>query len=179
MVVAGTYHVTKKAHAKVLLHAAKYSTEPVFGVLLGSLGKDGRMLVQDAVPLFHSHFLLTPAFQTGMDQVEMYAKQIGLVIAGAYAANELNMNTGVEPAVAKASSQIDNHLGGGSLLLVSYIYSSGTWKELPASQLTKDDGLLGHATDLIKSRAYETLYDLDNHLEDISLNWLKNDALPI
>ncbi|KAL2913871.1 hypothetical protein HK105_206605 [Polyrhizophydium stewartii] len=199
---APTFEVSTAAYAKLVLHAAKYPTEPIYGVLLAEAGASatagGKQRIVDAVPLFHSHWILTPSLQLGMEQascraIEIYAKQAGLKIAGAYAANELETNRGVEPAVGAAAAQIDTHTGGHALLLVfdpiqfkkgrfaavPYGHQSGAWRELAKAQVEHDDGAIQTAAKLVKDQAFASLFDLDNHLDDISLDWIRNPDVKI
>ncbi len=49
-------HINPKAYLKSILHAAKYPTATVIGLVLGELTKkDETLYVQDALPLFHTH----------------------------------------------------------------------------------------------------------------------------
>ncbi|EGF79064.1 hypothetical protein BATDEDRAFT_90046 [Batrachochytrium dendrobatidis JAM81] len=197
MVSVSSYHISNKAYAKILLHSAKYSMDPVYGVLLGSLNtdgsSDGSVVVSDVVPMFHSHWILSPSMQFGMEQIEIYAKQTGLAIVGSYSGNELASTLSVQPAVAKAASDIDAHFQGGALLLmldvacikkqtfavIPLTLQNTTWKPLNNTPATHDDDCHSYAMGLIKRSLYNQIYDLDNHLEDISLNWLTNNALKI
>eukprot|EP00842_Homolaphlyctis_polyrhiza_P004866 jgi/Hompol1/5380/HPOL_004361-RA len=187
--MAATFKLSDKAYCKLLLHAAKYSGDAVYGVLLGSKTGDA-VSVTDTVPLTHTVFVLTPALQVGMEQIEAYAKRSGTQIVGSYSANAAVVDKSVSPAVANAAAQIDSHLGGGALHLlldaerknlavVPFIYKSENWTELPSSQLIADSGAHKKAKALINESAFEHLYDLDNHLEDVSLNWLVNDGIKV
>lgn len=58
--------ITHKAYLKPLLHAAKYPTTAVNGVLLA---EQGSAKVVDAVPFFHFWNSLTPMLEVAMTQV--------------------------------------------------------------------------------------------------------------
>ncbi|KAJ1334491.1 hypothetical protein BSLG_007646 [Batrachochytrium salamandrivorans] len=193
MSLPASLHISNKAYSKILLHSAKYSMDPVYGVLLGTRDKEGSsataVVVTDAVPMFHSHWIMSPPLQFGMEQIEIYAKQTGLSIVGSYYGNELNSESAVLPSVDGAASQIDTHLDGGSLdvsrikkqtfSLVPLARQAGAWKQLKGTPVTNNEDCHSNAMGLVKSNLYEKLYDLENHLEDISLDWLSNNALSI
>lgn len=52
----------------VLLHAAKYPSCTVCGVLLGQTGSAGKVTVEAAIPLFHLSMLLSPCVETALNQ---------------------------------------------------------------------------------------------------------------
>ena len=54
---------------KILLHAAKYPTMAINGLLLGTVGGDGALHTTDAVPLFHGQLHLAMALETALLQV--------------------------------------------------------------------------------------------------------------
>ncbi|KAJ3331010.1 hypothetical protein HDU76_004314 [Blyttiomyces sp. JEL0837] len=145
------FHIASEAYQKLVLHAAKYSVTSVTGLLVGT--KTGT--------------------KVEITEVEIYTHQNGLKIVGIYVANELVNDMTIPPHIAKVGQKIDETLGGDSAVVVvdnaklngsdlalqPYHYSAGSWK------------LLG------SSRTYEQLYDFDNHLDNVQLNWLKNPAV--
>jgi ER membrane protein complex subunit 8/9 len=108
------YVLSTKSYAKIILHGAKYPTEAVAGILLGS--KKDRKIV-DSVPLVHSLLLPTPLVQIAIEQVELYSKSQGLDILGLYFGNEANVNILVHPATELIGNQIEERLGGGSVMI--------------------------------------------------------------
>lgn len=69
---AGSFVLSEEACLTVLLHAAKYPSCTVCGVLLGESG-GGRMTVAAALPLFHLSMLLAPCVDTALTQVRAIA----------------------------------------------------------------------------------------------------------
>ena len=59
------------APAKILLHANKHQFNSVSGCLIG-MKHEGRLLVTDAIPLFHEHLYLTPFFELAIEQVRFH-----------------------------------------------------------------------------------------------------------
>ena len=60
----------QKAYIKLLLHALKYQSVAVNGVLLGTAGTAGVSVV-DAVPLFHQQLALAPMLEIAMGQARI------------------------------------------------------------------------------------------------------------
>ena len=74
------YIVQQGAALKILLHAAKFPSAAVNGVLLGTVSapqgdsaadapSSGAVTVVDAIPLFHSFLALAPMLETALVQV--------------------------------------------------------------------------------------------------------------
>ncbi|KAI8372315.1 hypothetical protein EDC96DRAFT_431402, partial [Choanephora cucurbitarum] len=72
------------AYTVPLMHAAKYPSSDVCGVLLGSTRHDGQLEIKTAVPFFHHWTTLTPMLEVGLRQTELYAKENGLSMVGWY-----------------------------------------------------------------------------------------------
>lgn len=65
------YSITEEAILTILLHAAKYPSRTICGVLLGpDPGKQSKAVsISKAVPLFHLSLLLAPCVETALAQV--------------------------------------------------------------------------------------------------------------
>ncbi|WIA11820.1 hypothetical protein OEZ85_011910 [Tetradesmus obliquus] len=83
VVKASTYDLTEEAYLTILLHAAKYPSCTVCGVLLGKVSSKA-CTATAAVPLFHLSMLLAPCVETALAQVEAYAQQQSLQLLGYY-----------------------------------------------------------------------------------------------
>ena len=80
-----------RAYAKILSHVVQYPYTAVNGVLLArdDEEEDTELLdVVDAVPLFHYNLSLTPMLTVALTQIEEYATNRSMKIAGYYHANE-------------------------------------------------------------------------------------------
>lgn len=72
-----SFEVNALASAKILLHAAKYPTVGVNGVLLGrktakgESSSDASVSVLDVVPLFHTNLNLAPMLDIALEQVRL------------------------------------------------------------------------------------------------------------
>lgn len=60
--------VDQLALLKILAHAAKFPSNSVNGVLLGSCAEGGIVEIHDAVPLCHTTLSLAPALEIGLAQ---------------------------------------------------------------------------------------------------------------
>ena len=70
--------IMTRAYAKVILHAAKYPNATVNGVLLAKLPSKGqktgsKLVLIDAIPLFHQTEGLSPMLEVGLTQIESRA----------------------------------------------------------------------------------------------------------
>jgi len=84
-----TYTISRLTYLKVLLHAAKYPTCTVNGVLLTASSPGAAdVVVSDAVPLLHHWTSLSPMMEIGLDLVGGYAEDAGLRMIGYYEASE-------------------------------------------------------------------------------------------
>jgi hypothetical protein len=69
-----SYDVTAIATSKILIHAAKFPSVAVNGILLGRKTAKGEsdagpVSILDAVPLFHTNLNLTPMLDVALEQV--------------------------------------------------------------------------------------------------------------
>ncbi|KZO97385.1 UPF0172-domain-containing protein [Calocera viscosa TUFC12733] len=102
-----TYTVSRLAYVKVLLHAAKYPTCAVNGVLLTSSPPGVTdVVVSDAVPLLHHWTSLSPMMEIGLDLAGGYAEDAGLRIIGYYEASERADDTSLGPVGDRVVSKI-------------------------------------------------------------------------
>ncbi|KAJ3126672.1 ER membrane protein complex subunit 8 [Nowakowskiella sp. JEL0407] len=178
------HSVSHKAHLKMLLHCAKYSTLSVCGLLLGkSVGEN--VVVDDVVPLFHNYLNLAPMLEVALQQTDIYAKLSGQKIIGVYAANESTTETAPSASIVKIAQRIESTNSTSLLVMVDnenilsaspfkpFTVQSGTLKPIPKEKLVSKD-LSTNFLELIKSQTYSKLVDFDNHLDNVSLNWLEN-----
>lgn len=67
-----SYILEPLAYLKVVLHSAKYPTETVTGLLIGSQSSDGVVSIKDAIPLLHHWTDLSPMMEAGLQLVSSY-----------------------------------------------------------------------------------------------------------
>ncbi|KXJ24279.1 ER membrane protein complex subunit 8 [Exaiptasia diaphana] len=186
------YHISAKAYTKMLLHAAKYPHKAVNGVLLGEESiQDSEVYAQDAIPLFHQCLGLAPMLEVALNQVDSYCKASGLQIVGYFQANEHIDNNSPDGIAYKIGEKITDHCANGCLLMIDntklsvscddvaikcYIVQDNKWKLIDKDlSVAGGDDTLNLTSDLIEGKAYQSLVDFDNHLDDMSLDWLNHD----
>jgi hypothetical protein len=108
------YVLSTKAYQNMILHAAKYPSLAVGGLLIGS--KSERKVLE-AIPIVHSQFLPTPLVQVAIEQVEIYSKRKGMQIIGVYFANEANVDVLIPSSIEAICNEIDTSIGGGSIII--------------------------------------------------------------
>jgi hypothetical protein len=171
------------AFVKPLLHAAKYPTSTVTGVLLAT--QDTCDLV-DAIPLFHQFNHLSCMLDVALDQIALYCKHHKLRIAGMYQANA-SLDTHPHPTTTK----IMHSLGDSAVLLMVDVKRYNDAPNMPFQPyIIKDRQLkksgqdvsfvLGHTAlpslvrTAIDQDAYLNVVDFDAHLDDVRGDWLVN-----
>ncbi|EDV21683.1 ER membrane protein complex subunit 8 [Trichoplax sp. H2] len=181
--------VKSRSYAKILLHAAKYPHCKVDGLLIGKLTNNGRdALATDAIPLFHTSHGLTPMLEIALSQAEAYAESQKLSIVGYYQANEQLSESHTPDAFAiKIADRILSCCKYCSLMmvdnckvslscqedaLVCYNNIEGKWKKDSQYSLEHPNETLPALAKLMTGKAYKNLKDFDNHLDDISVDWL-------
>ncbi len=69
--MAYSYSMSLKAYSKIVLHCCRYRHLAVNGVVIGSISKETQtVLIQDAIPLFHSGIGLAPMLEISLTQVQ-------------------------------------------------------------------------------------------------------------
>ncbi|KAJ2374854.1 hypothetical protein IW150_002873 [Coemansia sp. RSA 2607] len=193
------YTLSSQAYAKAVLHAAKYPWAMVHGLFLGE--KNGsKFRLTDAIPLAHNWTQLTPMFDVALQQVKQYASSKNLVVAGYYVAYENPNTTQLSAAgalFAKTILAINPEAAAfvvdakrfmeredGRPALVPFVYANEQWKEQPAAFrdakgqfVLENNQVLTTARILVEERAEIGIFDFDDHLDDVSLDWLQNNVL--
>ncbi|CAB4443664.1 unnamed protein product [Rhizophagus irregularis] len=192
------YIINKEAYLKIILHACKYPSSTVNGVLLAQeeVGNDdsNKIIIADAVPLFHHWNTLTPMLEVGLQQIEIYAERNKLNIIGYYHANERVDDNKLPPFGQKIASKIleNFNINAISLLvqnsklspenpeiaIMPYIFKENQWrpdtKAFSSNFALDNNDLPKLVSSSICKKHFEYLYDFDEHLENIELDWLNN-----
>ncbi|KAL2650178.1 hypothetical protein R1flu_018306 [Riccia fluitans] len=198
------YELSQRAYIKIVLHALKHQYSAVNGVLIGKVSgagsgnEDGnsKLEILDAVPLFHEQLGLLPMLELALTQVDEYlaGDKEGLVIAGYYHANERVDDYELSPLARKIGDHIARFCPqAGVLLLDNRLLGSigkGASKK-PVVQLYTKDAVRGWRvsgdillkepaansilTDYISEKREQQVVDFDDHLQDISKDWLNPD----
>ncbi|KAF5304099.1 hypothetical protein FQA39_LY01884 [Lamprigera yunnana] len=179
-----------RAYCKIILHAAKYPYCSINGVLLAKLPspKNKELEFVDAVPLFHNALNLTPMAEVALTQIDQVASSQGLVVAGYYMAHENLRENSIEKANHRISDKIAENFSGACLVVVDNQkltgqldnialkvaqFHEGKYKLVDFNRVILDPNhTLDVCTSLLEQRSYKSLVDFDNHLDDISLDWI-------
>ncbi|KAI8997226.1 hypothetical protein BDB01DRAFT_845902 [Pilobolus umbonatus] len=181
------------AYAIPLLHAAKYPASEVCGVLLGNRTTEG-IEIKTAVPYFHHWTTFTPMLEVALKQTEIYAKKEGWRIIGWYNGNQQIQDSTLRESVIKVADIIRRNTGQSIVFMIDnkgfsqvkqnkpaiipYHFKDNQWRVVKdgfsgAIALTSKD-VYSKVNDLLSSSAYHRIHDFDEHLEDITSDWLES-----
>ncbi|WOG98482.1 hypothetical protein DCAR_0417825 [Daucus carota subsp. sativus] len=194
------YEIGQNAYIKLILHSLKHSSSAVNGVLLGRVSGDANSVVEisDSVPLFHSQIGLLPPLEIALLMIEEYYSRQGLSIVGYFHANERFDDFELGGVAKNIGDHIYKYFPQAALLLldnkklgalskgkdrspVMQLYTrdaSRTWKFIGSdgsSQLAlKEPSANVVLQDYISTGKAENITDFDDHLDDISKDWLNS-----
>ncbi|CAI9088185.1 OLC1v1022444C1 [Oldenlandia corymbosa var. corymbosa] len=167
------YEIHQNAYIKLVLHALKHQTSAVNGVLLGRLsaGNDDTVEIVESVPLFHSQIGLLPPLEIALIMIEEYYSDKGLSIVGYFHANERFDDFELGTVAKNIGDQISKYFPVAALLLLDNkkleALSKGKDRS-PVMQLYTKDA----SRNYIASEKWKDITDFDDHLDDISKDWL-------
>ncbi|KAG5728405.1 Neighbor of COX4 [Termitomyces sp. T112] len=195
-----SYTLSATTYFKIFFHAAKHPHKQINGVLLGKKSA-GDVIIEDAVPLLHHWTSLSPMMEIGLDLVTQYADSVGLKLVGYYQASDRLDDTSLVPVGEKIAGKIKqgfndavafvidgDKLGTHEAALIPYtsLSTSSSWRPFSGSpapfsqnssfKLALDD-LPRRAVALVRDEhRHHKFGDFDDHLEDVSIDWLRNRA---
>ncbi|KAI4321728.1 hypothetical protein MLD38_035076 [Melastoma candidum] len=194
------YEISQAAYIKLVLHAIKHSTSAVNGVLLGRPSSSDASLteISDAVPLFHSHLGLLPNLEISLILIEEYYGGKGLSVVGYFHANERYNDSELGGVARNIGDHIYRYFPNAPILLldnkkvealekgkdlspVMQLYTrdaSKNWKLSPdggSRLILKEPSANVVLMDYISSEKWRDIVDFDEHLDDISRDWLNPD----
>lgn len=201
------YEVAQAAYVKLALHALKHPAAAVNGLLVGTLADPAAspavVSVADAVPLSHQphHLPLLPTLELALTLVEDHFQAQGLAVVGYYHANARRDDADL-PAVAKRvgdhifryfpraavllldNVKLEEVVKGNSRDAVVQLYtrdSSKSWRQAGSdgsSQLKlKEPSTNVVLADHVTTKKWQQVVDFDDHLDDISKDWLNASLL--
>jgi len=193
-----SYTISPETYYKVYFHAAKHPHLPVNGIFLG-VQTQNTVAIQDAVPLLHHWTSLSPMMEIGLDLATQHADSAGMKVVGYYQACERLDDTSLAPVGERVAGRIkgtfenavafviDNRkLGTSECALVPYIASPSTsnWRQAPSDppaftpgskfQLESKESPSEAAKYVQEQHLHEVFGDFDDHLEDVTIDWLRN-----
>ncbi|KAH7420668.1 hypothetical protein KP509_13G016300 [Ceratopteris richardii] len=198
--MVGKYEIGAKAYLKAVLHAAKYKTCAVNGLLIGRVKGDGldnfSLQILECVPLFHNHLALLPMLEVALLQVEEHFSTVdgGLQIVGYYHANERFDDFELNAVARKIGDHIIRYCPQAVILMLDHkqlaaLPKSGSRKPVmqlymrDVSRVWKQGGTTAELVfqDTTTNNLLEAymadgrqrlVVDFDEHLDDISKDWM-------
>ncbi|KAK1677627.1 hypothetical protein QYE76_038475 [Lolium multiflorum] len=201
------YELAQAAYVKLALHALKHPAAAVNGLLVGRVADPAAspavVSVADAVPLSHQphHLPLLPTLELALTLVEDHFAAQGLAVVGYYHANARRDDADL-PAVAKRvgdhifryfpraavllldNEKLEKVVKGNSRDAVVQLYtrdSSKSWRQAGSdgsSQLSlKEPSTNVVLADHVTTKKWQQVVDFDDHLDDISKDWLNPSLL--
>ncbi|KAF9064339.1 hypothetical protein BDP27DRAFT_1472164 [Rhodocollybia butyracea] len=185
------YTVGPVTYFKIFFHAARHPHLQVNGVLLGK-STSGTVEIVDAVPLLHHWTSLSPMMEIGLDLAGKHAEELGLSLVGYYQACE-SLDTALVPVGEKVASKIKEGFGDAVALvidgdkigspdhaaLIPYVAQtpSSSWRPFDAGTVKP---FTAGSSFSLTSPTFRLLHrkfgDFDDHLEDVTIDWLRNRA---
>lgn len=189
------YEISQNAYIKLVLHSLKHKTSAVNGVFVGSSCDDGVQII-DSVPLFHNHLGLLPPLEISLIMIEEYYGARDLGIVGYFHANERSDDVELGNVAKNIGDHIYRYFPQAAILLldnkklealpkgkdrlpVMQLYTrdaSKNWKlagsDVGCRLTTKEPAANAVLLDYISSKKWEDVVDFDDHLDDITKDWL-------
>ncbi|KAI4306241.1 hypothetical protein L6164_029533 [Bauhinia variegata] len=191
------YEIAQNAYIKLVLHSLKHKTSSVNGVLIGRMSKGNDIVeIADAVPLFHSQIGLLPQLEISLILIEEYFSAKGMNIVGYFHANERFDDYELGGVAKNIGDHICRYFPEAAILLLDnkkvealkkskdrsaimqlYIRdASKNWKLVQSDGnnrlTTKEPSANVVLLDYISSEKWSNIVDFDDHLDDISKDWL-------
>ncbi|XP_057523657.1 ER membrane protein complex subunit 8/9 homolog [Amaranthus tricolor] len=188
-----TYEIGQNAYIKIVLHALKHKSSAVNGVLVGryDAGK-GIVQISDAVPLFHSNTGLLPSLEIALMQIEEHFASQEVSLVGYFHANERSDDYDLSNVAKNIGDHLCRYFPQAGILLldnrklealpkvkdrspVMQLYSrdGSKWKVEENSHLVmKEPSANMILLDYVSTQKWEGIIDFDDHLDDISKDWL-------
>ncbi|KIM35902.1 hypothetical protein M413DRAFT_449526 [Hebeloma cylindrosporum] len=189
------FHTAKHPHQPV--NGVLVGTQERGG---NSQATHGSITIADAVPLLHHWTSLSPMMEIGLDLATQHAESMGMKVVGYYQACERLDDTALAPVGEKVAGKvkasfpdavafvIDNQkLGTMEGALIPYIAQTPTsnWRPVPPTEFQaftpgskfqfSDPSTPVEAVRLVQEHNLHFAFgDFDDHLEDVTIDWLRN-----
>ena len=121
---SGVISMSQPAYLKAILHAARYPSSPILGLLLGRINRSAQRVLSvsivDSLPLFHHH-PVGPLVELSLLHAEAIARsQDGLLVLGVYVALEAYDRKDVSSVALKMANKMNEYNGTAVILAVSH-----------------------------------------------------------
>ncbi|KAK4054951.1 hypothetical protein OIV83_000875 [Microbotryomycetes sp. JL201] len=188
------YTISALAYLKIVLHAAKYPSARVVGLLIGPASDDA--LVTDAIPMLHHWTDLSMATEACLQLADIHCKNHNLCFKGVYVCNELLEDIAPPATIVRLATAVaqqspkqttlltaldSKRLNSGTSALIAHSVSALTtssMKPLDASSIgLEPESAASTAFERARTGQAKLLGDFDDHLEDATVDWLDNKAI--
>ncbi|GLV39450.1 ER membrane protein complex subunit 8/9 [Carabus blaptoides fortunei] len=125
--------------------------------------------------------------EIALTEIDQWASNLGLCIAGYYTAHENLKEASFEKASNRIADKIAENFNSACLVVVDNRklslhldnlalrvaqYSDGKYRQMDSQKVNVEPPcVLEACASLLQRQAYKQLIDFDNHLDDISLDW--------
>ncbi|PVU93041.1 hypothetical protein BB559_003457 [Furculomyces boomerangus] len=187
------FSISKPAYSKIVLHSLKFPSSSVHGVLLGTNTDPSTVRVTDAVPIGHASISTSAMLDIALQQISIYAQKCEIMIVGYYASYE-NIN---QNKLCISVSENSNFKNLDIPTLNAYTNPGSGWtrvsdsfgSEPPAEKTLakqskhtasctfENSTVIATTKKLVQENAQKLLHDFDDHLGNVSLDWLQNSKL--
>jgi len=184
--------ICTRAYCKILMHCAKYPSCSLNGVLLTHKSdmKNGKPTkFSDAVPMCHLNTGLSLVPEIALAQISGMVESAGLVISGVYHAHDNLKDNHVDVFSQKIADKVADNQEGALLLtvdskrlalkiqndglIVRHRTTEGHWKiNENKLKLEHESITLACASALVREGIFRELVDFDNHLDDITQDYI-------
>ncbi|KAF2299989.1 hypothetical protein GH714_006573 [Hevea brasiliensis] len=192
------YDMSQNGYIKLVLHALKHNSAAVNGVLLGR-STDDVVEITDSVPLFHNHLGILPPLEISLIMIGDYYSAQGLGIVGYFHANERSDDAELGNVAKNIGDHIYRYFPQSAILLldkkklealpkgkdrspVMRLYTRDATKNWKLARSDRGNRLILKEPaanivllDFVSSEKWQHLVDFDDHLDDISKDWLNPD----
>ncbi|RID74188.1 hypothetical protein BRARA_B01297 [Brassica rapa] len=192
------YEISQNACIKLVLHSLRHKTAAVNGVLAGRISPndEGVVEISDSVPLFHSNLPLLPPLEISLIMIEQHYVARGLSVVGYFHANERFDDVEVSGVAKNIGDHISRYFPHAPILLlnnkklealsqgkdrspVMQLYvrdGSKNWRVVGADGgsklLLKEPSANVVLSDYISPEKWKDVIDFDDHLDDVTKDWL-------
>eukprot|EP01025_Chloroclados_australasicus_P038431 TRINITY_DN39581_c0_g2_i1.p3 TRINITY_DN39581_c0_g2~~TRINITY_DN39581_c0_g2_i1.p3 ORF type:complete len:223 (+),score=22.33 TRINITY_DN39581_c0_g2_i1:50-670(+) len=194
-----TYTLDDTAIFKILLHAARYPSLQISGLLLSNIDSPSTRIT-DCIPLFHSSIGYASCMEIALLTISAWCKQQSLKIVGYYEADEsLNPPSEVSTIGKRAGDKILENCKDNACIVVldnskMEGVSQGGQDLLPLICFEKSEGSqwskkgnLEHSVSklsvqymqLLASQKHLQIVDFDEHLDNVDSDWTNEGLLDI
>ncbi|SCV68264.1 BQ2448_385 [Microbotryum intermedium] len=195
-----SYTLSPLAYLKLVLHASKYTSCSVCGLLVGSTSSSSAATtINDLIPLLHQWTALSPMMEAALQMADLHLQSTGndTPLVGLYLANSRLSDLSIPPTLQLVADKLRSRFSSAVVLVVdnerldsttqvpllAYTYSASSKSYVPlptSSSLTLSDPSILSATLARVEKGDSTLVgDFDDHLADPSVDWLTNSRVTL